>query len=287
MAVVGKVSEVWRYPVKSMGGERMERGEIGLRGIAGDRGWALRDETAGEIRGAKKLSALLRCTARYLAEPADDKIPPAEITLPDDTRIRSDDPAAAARLSQLLGRPVTLWPLQPASATDHYRRAQPDNPDIVAELRAIFGRTQDEPLPDLSVFPPEIMQYTSPLGTYFDAFPLHVLTTASLAALDTGSRTAHFDVRRFRPNLLLETAGHLRGLVENEWCGKTVRLGSAVVKIEMPCVRCVMPTLAQRNLAEDPSVLRTIVRAAAQNLGVYATVTTPGRVAIGDTVEVA
>jgi len=284
MPTLGKVIELWRYPVKSMGGERLQRTAIDAHGVRGDRGWALRDERAGEIRGAKKLPDLLRCAARYLEEPGSDSVPPAEMTLPDGTRLRSDDPSAAARLSSVLGRPVSVWPRQPASATEHYRRAAPDNPDMLAELRAIFGRTADEPLPDLSVFPAEIMEYTSPLGTYFDAFPLHLLTTASLATLAARTPAARFDVRRFRPNLLLETAAGASGLVETEWCGKVLRVGGARIKIEMPCVRCVMTTLPQGDLPKDPSVLRTIVRDAAQNLGVYATVVAAGEVSRGDSV---
>ena len=162
MAVVGRVSELWRYPVKSMGGERRERYQLGPRGIVGDRGWAVRDETAGEIRGAKKLPALLRCSATYVAEPTEDTVPPAEIALPDARRVRTDDPAAATHLSELVGRPVTLWARQPPTAREHYRRAAPDNPDLMAELRQIFGRIEDEPLPDLSVFPAELMEFTSP-----------------------------------------------------------------------------------------------------------------------------
>ena len=286
MALVGRVSEVWRYPIKSMGGEQLGQCMLGARGVVGDRGWALRDEQAGEIRGAKKLPDLLRCAARYLSEPSEHTVPPAEITLPDGSRLRSDDTAAARRLSAVLGRRVTLWPVQPASATEHYRRAAPDNPDMLAELRAIFGRTPDEPLPDLSVFPAEIMEYTSPLGTYFDAFPLHLLTTASLAALGARNSSAHFDVRRFRPNVLVDT-GAAAGLVETEWAGKVLRVGEARIKIEVPCTRCVMTTLPQGDLEKDPSVLRTIVRDAAQNLGVYATIESAGRVAVGDAVELA
>jgi len=286
MTRVGRVIELWRYPVKSMGGEQLGQCMLGARGVVGDRGWALRDEQVGEIRGAKKLPDLLRCAARYLSEPGDDTVPPAEITLPDGSRLRSDDATAARRLSDLLGRPVTLWPLQPASATAHYRRAAPDNPDVLAELRAIFGRLPDEPLPDLSVFPAEIMKYTSPLGTYFDAFPLNLLTTASLAALGARNPSARFDVRRFRPNVLVDTDA-AAGLVETEWAGKVLRIGAARIKIELGCTRCVMTTLPQGDLEKDPSVLRTIVRDAAQNVGVYATIESPGRVAVGDAVELA
>jgi hypothetical protein len=280
-----RVRELWRYPVKSMGGERLERTAIGDKGVIGDRGWALRDEAAGEIRGAKKLPALLQCKARYVDEPGRDRVPPAEITLPSGEKLRSDAGDAAAKLSALLGRQVTLWPLRPAEDTAHYLRSAPDNPDMIAELRQIFGRTEDEPLPDLSVFPAEIMQYTSPLGTYFDAFPLHLLTTASLTELRRHNSEATFDVRRFRPNVVVDTAA-LTGFAENEWCGKTLRLGSVRLRVEMPCVRCVMTTLPQEHLAKDPSVLRTIVRNAAQNVGVYLRVETPGEVAVGDEVAV-
>jgi hypothetical protein len=283
MGRIGTVREIWRYPVKSMGGESLARCTTGVMGIPGDRGWALRDERAGEIRGAKKLPQLLLCQARYLAEPAGDDIPPAEITLPDGTRVRSDDPRASARMSDLLGRPVTLWPRRPASDHEHYRRAAPDNPDFVAEMRQIFGRLEDEPLPDLTVFPPEILEFTSPLGTYFDAFPVHVLTTASIAALGGAER---FDRRRFRPNFFVETDAAAPGLVETDWCGRTVRIGGLGLAIQMPTVRCVMTTLEQPELAKDPSVLRTIVKDASQNVGVYATVVDGGAVAVGDPVEV-
>lgn len=280
-----KVLELWRYPVKSMGGERLESGVVGPRGLAGDRGWAVRDETAGEIRGAKKLPALLTCAARYLEEPDAARVPHAEIALASGERVRTSDAAAAERLGALLGRPVTLWPLQPASAAEHYRRAAPDDPDMLAELRRIFGRTEDEPLPDLSVFPPEVMEYTSPLGTYFDAFDFHLLTTATLARLAALAPASRFDVRRFRPNVVVDTGG-AEGFVENDWCGRVVRLGGARLRAQVPCVRCVMPTLPQADLPKDPAVLRTIVREAGQNAGLYLSVETPGEVRVGDEVTI-
>ena len=283
--IVGRITQLWRYPVKSMHGERLDAVTLGARGLPGDRGWAVRDEVAGEIRGAKKLPALMRCAARYLAEPSDDTVPPAEITLPDGTRIRSDAHDVSTRLSALLGRAVILWPRRPATDREHYRRAAPDNPDLMAELRQVFGRLDDEPLPDLSVFPAEIMEFTSPLGTYFDAFPLHLLTTASLAAMAAQNPGARFDVRRFRPNVLIEPVDGAVGLVENGWCGRTLRLGTATARIEMPCTRCVMTTQEQADLPKDPSILRTIVRDADQSLGVYATPADPGHLAVGDAVE--
>jgi uncharacterized protein YcbX len=250
----------------------------------------VRDEKVGEIRGAKKIPQLMQCSARYLEDPSasSERLPAAEIEFPNGDRILSDDPRAAESLSNFLGRSATLWPLQPADARDHYKRGLPDHPDMMDDLREIFGRLPEEPMPDLSTFPPdllsELMQYTSPLGTYFDAFPLHILTTATLSAMKQLRPASVFDVRRFRPNLLIETAPDLEGLVEQNWCGKNLRIGSVLIKIEMPCVRCVMTTLPQHDLPKDPGVLRTIVRDAAQNLGVYATIARSGEIAVGDPV---
>jgi uncharacterized protein YcbX len=285
MTIVGTVRELWRYPVKSMGGERLDHVSLGAMGIPGDRGWAVRDEAAGEIRGGKKLPQLMLCAARYLREPAGGAVPPAEITLPDGATIASDDPGVGALLSALLGRAVTLWPLQPAENRDHYRRGLPDKPDMMDELRDIFGRLPDEPLPDLSNVPPEIFEYTSPLGTYFDVFPLHVLTTSSLAALGGDAPPGRFDRRRFRPNVFVETAAGAAGLVEAAWSARTLRVGEAEVRVQIPTPRCSMIAQPQPGLAKDPQVLRTVVRDADQSLGVYATVATPGAVRVGDPVE--
>ncbi len=283
--IVGRVKEIWRYPVKSMGGEQLARCTAGARGIPGDRGWAVRDEIVGEIRGGKKFPVLLRCDARYVDEPGESGVPPAQITLPDGTHVRSDRSEAAARLSELVGRRVTLWPLQPAENVEHYRRGLPDNPDMIAELRDIFGRVGDEPLPDLSGIPQELFTYTSLPGTYFDVLPLHVLTTASLDALVAQNPTSRFDQRRFRPNFLIEPEGAQSGFVELDWCGRTITVGGASVKVEYPTMRCSMTVQAQGDLPKDPQVLRTIVRDADQNVGVYAHVVAPGAVAVGDVVE--
>jgi hypothetical protein len=286
MAVVGRVRELWRYPVKSMRGESLRACAVGALGIAGDRGWAVRDERAGEIRGAKKLPALLGCGARYRTEPTDDAVPAVDITLPDGSRTASDDPAVAARLSDLLGRPVTLWPRRPADDLEHYRRGAPDHPDLEQELRQIFGREPDEPLPDLSAIPQELFEFAAPRGTYFDVFPFHLLTTASLAELAARAPASSWDRRRFRPNALIEPTGNGTGLIESGWGGgRRLRVGEAELRTEIPTARCVMVTLPQDDLPHDPRVLRTVVREAEQCLGLYATITRPGRIAVGDPVE--
>ena len=96
---------------------------------------------------------------------------------------------------------------------------------------------------------------------------------------------ATWDVRRFRPNFVVETTPGTSGLAEEAWCGKTLRLGEVELRCEIPTPRCGMTTQPQERLAKDPSVLRTIVASAGQNLGAYANVTRPGRVAVGDSVK--
>jgi len=282
----GRIREIWRHPVKSMLGERIEQAELGANGIPGDRAWAVRDEERGGIRGAKKIASLMRLRARYLEEPAAGRVPAPEIALPDGTRLRASDAGAAERVSSALAHKVTLWPLMPAEQLDHYRRGAPTHADFEQELRAIFGRAPDEPLPDLSIFPPEIFQNESPPGTYFDAFPLLLLTDATLRRLQKLAPASRVDVRRFRPNLVVATPDGVEDFVEIGWIGKRLRIGEAELSIPAACPRCVMITHGFDDLPQDPGLMRTVVREANQNIGVYARVERPGRVAVGDSVEV-
>ena len=80
---IGIVKELFRYPVKSMLGERLERLEIGERGVIGDRAWALRECINGKIVSAKKFAQMLDCRATYETPPIDGESAPIKIQLPD------------------------------------------------------------------------------------------------------------------------------------------------------------------------------------------------------------
>src|SRR5688572_13116963 len=112
----GSLREIWRYPVKSMAGERLERAEILATGVAGDRHWAVRDEDKQVIAGAKRMPALLGCAARYL----DGASGHVAITLPDGAEVRSDDPDVDRRLSDAMARRVSLCALRPADDDEFY-----------------------------------------------------------------------------------------------------------------------------------------------------------------------
>ncbi|HUF84245.1 MAG TPA: MOSC domain-containing protein [Acidimicrobiia bacterium] len=287
--MVGTVSSVWRYPAKSMMGDEFTSLPVTEGGVVGDRGWAVRDEVRGGIRGAKKIGGLMKLHARYVDEPEPGTPPPPiEIRLPDGATVRSDQADANEQLSKALDHPVTLCPLQPATDLDHYRRGPPDTEDFDAEMRQIFGREPDEPLPGFEGLPLDVLiEYESPPGSYFDAFPILVVTDRSLATLARLAPDSDFDVRRFRPNIVVATDGVDGDFPEQSWIGRRLRLGGIELEVTASCPRCVMVTRDFADLPQDRQVLRTIVRDANQNLGVYATVTTPGTLAVGAPVTLA
>jgi len=303
---IGTVKQIWRYAVKSMAGEQLESCTVGTLGIPADRGWAIRDEATGEITNGKNFPLLMQCEARYRESPSDGAIPHVVMCFPDGVELSSDAADVNERLSEILGRSVSLWPRQPATNLNFYRRkstlarafgklarfhafraalpALTSFGKANAELREAFSREPGEPIPDLSTLPPEILEFTSPLGTYFDAFPIHALTTSSLEIMRNVNPTATWDVRRFRPNFLIETEPRIEGLIESGFSGKKLRLGNVEILCEIPTVRCGMTIQAQKNLPKDASILRSIVKDANQNFGVYASVVTPGEVRVGDPV---
>jgi uncharacterized protein YcbX len=282
---VGTVSALHRYPVKSMQGERLAQVHVDADGLRGDRAWAVRDESRATIEGARKLPELLGCTARFSQPLEAAGVAPAPmIELPDGTSLRADAGEAAARLSALTGCELTLWPRRPAEDAEHYRRAPMDSDDIEAELRAIFARLPDEPLPDLGKLPVESLTSSTIPGTYQDCSPLFVLTRASLASLSAAQPGSTFDARRLRPNILVESAVD-SGYPENAWVGRRLRVGQATLRVTLECPRCLMTTLGFADLPKDPKIMRALVKENGGNLGVYASVEVPGEVAEGDSIE--
>lgn len=285
------VTGIYRYPVKSMQGELLDWAVVGPGGLELDRGWALRDEESGNILGAKRVGELLECSARYVDHRSDDAIPHVEISLPGGKTVRSDDPAANTSLSEFLDRDVRLWPLQPKDNAEHYRTRRVPGADLEQELRDMFALNPDEGLPDLGKFPPEVFAelsvYSSPRGTYFDAFPMNVLTEASLRRMEQLMPDVKMGRERFRPNILVGDDHQRCGTVEFDWVGKTLSVGAAQFDIVMECPRCVMTTRAQPGYEKASSIMRTLVRELNHNLGVYANVARGGVISLGDAVRVA
>lgn len=283
MRQVGTVKELWRYPVKGMAGERVEAGRLTAKGLSGDRVWALWDVKRQEIQSCKVRPRLLRCSAR--TRPGSDQV---DVTLPDGEVMGSDDPAIHGVLSDLVGHESRLEPVPSADRLDFFKRYRPDDEGWLRELKATFEREDGEPLPDFfDEFPDEAKQFIARPGTFFLVTPLHLVTTATLAHLRSLNPQGDWDVRRFRANIVIQTPGDAAGLVEQDWVGSPMTVGSATVDCVMPTPRCGAVTRAQPDLGEDRSVLRTVVKEAQQNVGVYGEVVADGAIREGDAIALA
>jgi len=274
-----KVTEIWTYPVKSMLGSTVDRAELDEAGIRGDRQWAVRDAATGGLRGGKKLGELMRCAA-FLDASQPGR---ARIVLPDGSESTTDAAEIHTLLSRALGEEVVLAGRPQAGEAPRDREAPPPGVDVLDDIRAVMGREADEPLPDFGVFPPDVLQYEGPLTGFYDAFPLLIMTTSTMRSLQAALPDSVIDIRRFRPSIVVDT-GDAPGYPEFSWAkGTRFAIGNAVVEIDAPCPRCVMPTRAISNdVPADRAILRYIVRELDQNLGVYARVIQTGSVGVGD-----
>jgi uncharacterized protein YcbX len=224
--VAGTVAELWRYPVKSLRGERVDEAELKERGIPGDRLWAVTDGD-GKL-GSGKTTTRFRLLVG-LFDLAARGVPPT-VTLPDGGDL-------------------------------------PLGPELDAFLRERYGDATLTVARESTVM-------------HHDTAPLHLLTTASLRWLEDRLPASQVDRRRFRPNVLLETAGSEP--VEDGWVGERFALGSAIVEVTQRTERCVMTTNPQEELGHDPAILRAVTELNEVCLGVLARVVQPGVVRVGD-----
>ncbi|MGB8859917.1 MAG: MOSC N-terminal beta barrel domain-containing protein [Ilumatobacteraceae bacterium] len=270
---------IWQYPVKSMIGVTVQSAQLDEVGVVGDRTWAVRDEEAGVIANTRKLGGLMRLSARYGDSGS------VTITLPGGRTVASTDPDIDAVLSSELGRAVSLRQRPAAAQLDFYRRAPFGGGDMMEELRTIFAREADEPLPDFGKFPEVVMEYETPPGALYDCYPLMIMSTSALRSLAAAVPTSVIDVRRFRPSLVVDT-GDAAGHPELAWSGQRFALGTAVVEVINDCPRCAAITREiAPDVPADRAILRHVVKDLGQAVGVYARVVQPGTVGVGDDLQ--
>lgn len=271
---VGRVVGLFRYPVKSMGGEESEVLHLTETGVIGDRAYALQDAETGHTVSAKrpnKWPGILGWRAAFASDPeAGRPLPPLEIRLPTDAVLTIADPTTLeAEASRALGTRVTLEQADSSRATYEYH--WPDMDGLVYQ-----GRTYRD----------EITAHKTPPGTFFDSSMLHILTTASLEEMRRLAAPSRFERERFRPNILIESLTAKRGFVENEWIGGELMIGgTARVRIPGPCLRCVMVNLSQGSIPADPQILKSVFKHNNGNLGVKSEIATAGPVSVGDVVH--
>jgi len=272
--VEGSVVGLWRYPVKSMMGEELNAAEVTERGLVGDRRFALVDTSTGKVADAKnprKWGNFFDFRAAYVEPPErGSNLPAVRLTLPDGTVVTSEQPDLAQILSRALGHEVA------------FAEAQGDGESS--------GAQAEEYWPDVEYldFRDTVTDFELPAGTFFDLAVVHLLTTATIDRLRTLHPEGRFEVRRFRPNIVVATGPDEQGFVENDWIGHTIAIGDEVrLRITGPCPRCVMTTLSQGDLPKDPGILRAAAQNNHANVGVYADVVTGGTTRRGDRVALA
>ena len=284
----GSVVSLWRYPVKSMQGEKLDVSPIGPRGLAGDRAYALIDMQTGHVGSAKRprqWPGLFECHAAFVEEPVDGAVPPALITLPDGSKIRTDDAAIDECMSDLVGHPVRL------------EATAPPEPVIEEVWPDVKGSDFYGPLHDEKEDGDDVIDFRAALmvpGSFFDLSAIHIVTTNSLDVLAEREPAISFDERRFRANIVVRVDGET-GFVENDWGGKQVRVGEAVLAVAVPTPRCIMTTLATDDLPKDNGVLKALAdhnrvtigtMGSFPCVGVNASVSEGGTIRTGDRVEV-
>jgi hypothetical protein len=270
-APVGSVGALWRYPVKSMMGEELNSSQVTDRGLLGDRQFAVVDRSTGKVGGAKnprKWGNFFDFRAAYAESPKTGaRISPVRITLPDGTVVTNEKDDLEQILSRAFGRDVAL-----EEARLHEKST---------------GATAEEYWPDMAGldYRDTVTDFDMPAGTFFDIGVVHLLTTATINHLRALYPPGRFEVRRFRPNIVVSAGREDAGFVENDWIGRTVSIGDSVrLAITEPCPRCVMITLPQGDLPGDSGILRTAAQFNAVNVGVYASVVSGGTIRRGDAV---
>ena len=247
------VSELWRHPVKSLQGELLDEVAVENSGLLGDRKWGIVDQESGMVLTARRVPSLLLASARLTSAGV-------AIALPDGEVLAAPSPDADDVLSTWIGRPV--------------RVAHAESMD--AAVGEFFADATDDNS--------KVLSWTMPPGRFVDALPLLVVTTASLRQGRALHPDGAWETRRFRPNIVIDV--DYEGWVEDRWCGRTVRIGNALVQPAAPCERCTMVTRPQPGLDRDLDVFKALARHHGATFGVWTGVQTSGLVRVGDEVTV-
>jgi uncharacterized protein YcbX len=247
------VRGLWRYPVKSMQGETRAEVHLSGVGVSGDRSFGVLDVASRTIISAKRDGRLLEATARFRGEELLVGPPGGEELGPGTTL---DD-----HLSRWLDRPVRLVP------ASGYGTPTFEGPDD-------FERDDSE-----------VHCWDGQIGSFVDESPLHLVTTGDLAELAAERPELQWDLRRFRPNVLVEAPP---GVFCPPVPGQRILVGDVELQVEKGCTRCVMTTRAQPGgIERQLDILRHVIKAHDNQVGFRASVVREGTVRVGDSVRVA
>lgn len=273
---IGVVKNLFRYPIKSMRGERPSEVYLSEQGVLGDRIFALR-EVGGRIVSAKNLARMLECRAYYDEPLSTGDLPRLLIDLPDGRTIDTQTPDISIILSQLFGRDVVL-------------ERTPTEQDSPAEFdldgATIFGDVPVEEVVAGQTAQTMPSSWAMVAGSFFDEFKVTLLASGTLNHLHKLiGEDAKIDARRFRPNILVETTTENASFVEDGWLNGTLEVGETTRLVHVkPNIRCIMTTHQQDDLPRDMRIIRSAVQHHRNYVGVGAVVDVPGQVHVGDPV---
>ncbi len=267
------ISELWRYPVKSMAGERVERLELRTSAVVGDRRWAVRNTETGKIASAKRprpFGQLLLWSAKTRADGG------LVVVGPDGRQYAVGSSELDGALTEALGEPVRLFEVE-EGREETYASEWPEIPGTVLSDVAV-----DLPVAALT-------EKTS----FVDASAVHIIINQSMAHLASLLGDARLGVERFRPNVVLDAyddtgSGEFADLA---WKDLDVKIGDVRLRIGDATPRCVMTTLAQPGYEQAKGVLQVLAATARKEFdfgafacfGTNAEVTAAGTISVGDT----
>lgn len=271
MAVGYEITELWRYPIKSMAGERLTSVSVRPGGVVGDRRWALRNAQTDKIISAKRprpYGQLLEWSAKTLSDGSVIAVGP------DGGEYAAGSPELDEKLTAAFGEPLLVAEVE-VGAEETYDSEWPEIPGTS------LSETEVE-------FPIAMMTERE---SFVDLAALHIVSEESMQYLGAVSG-ADVGVERFRPNLLIRSndgpgAG---GFADLEWKDIAATAGDAGLWIADAAPRCVMTTLAQGRYERAKSILASLAASARKEsefgtfacFGTYAEVTAAGTISVGD-----
>ncbi|MEM8504474.1 MAG: MOSC domain-containing protein [Cyanobacteria bacterium P01_D01_bin.1] len=225
---IGYIKSLWRYPVKSLGGEAVETLEFDERGAISDRMFAMLtgDGKLGSGKNTRRFSqidGLLSLSAAITSEGV-------KISFPYGETLTARDSSLNTRLSEYLGQSVRM----------------------VRENQI----------------------------SHLDDGAVHLITSRVLTSLKDELPDVDIDERRFRPNIVIETTCSDDDLVGNE-----LLIGDIALHVTHKTERCRMIMLEQSGIENQPKLLKTVSKKYDLQFGVYASVSSPGTISVGNKVE--
>jgi len=258
MSLIGKVESLWRYPVKSMRGEELDEMFAGYAGVYGDRVFAFTSSLSPKgfpFFTGRDQRQMIRYRARFRnPEKAARPVNLAEAESSGANPISANASELMIEVETPDGKTIAI-----------------DDPALIDNLRAnIDGKHE--------------LKLLRSDKAITDCRPLSIFALQSAKKLGEETGT-NVDKRRFRANVYVDLT-NAAGFAEDQFVGKTLRIGSkVVVSVLERDPRCMMITLDPDTAEKTPAILKQVAQAHEGMAGVYGAVLVQGMIRKGDSVE--